>query len=98
MSLPTCIEVGPSARIEWMYPNIYADAPLSRLVISMNHVRVSADLVIEFDSKRDGFVIRMDCYDDDADEVIVTRENVEIAFCPAWPWQKEDEATGGDDG
>lgn len=85
------IDVSGDASICWSYPNIYARNPdtndplkLSRIVLSLEHVRAANSIAIEYDGARDGWVIRMDKtkFTDHCAETV--EEGVEVAFIPAW--------------
>jgi hypothetical protein len=89
--LPTNVEVGPDAIVTWMYPNIYKHdprtgqkTPLSQLRVGISHVRAADELIIEYDSERDGYVIRMDKTVDRGSYMDTVQEAVEVAFIPAW--------------
>jgi hypothetical protein len=75
------IEVKGSAEISWMYPNIYPESmPRDFLRIGLYHVRASNDIEIEYDSKRDGWIIFMTATVDSEG----TEQRREKAFIPAW--------------
>jgi hypothetical protein len=70
------------ADVEMCYPA--RDKPPLRVTIGIMDVRAANSIAIEYDFKRDGYVIRMDrtkCYGTGCD---VVEENVEVAFIPAW--------------
>ena len=84
-------ELHQNARIDWMYPEIYEGDQPSRLTIAMNSVRASNSLMIEYESKRDGWVIRADIVREDPSIpglMETTEEAVEVAFVSAWLEEK----------
>lgn len=80
------IEVRGSAKIDWMYPNIYGDSP-DVLRIALYHVRAANNIEIEYNSQRDGWVVYQQvttgfreiggCMDS-------VEKRKEVAFIPAW--------------
>ena len=79
------MDIRNSARIDWMYPNIYPDkGRLDSITINLMHVRASDAIQIEFDGDRNGYVIRMDKTARDECGFYPVEEKVEVAFIPAW--------------
>jgi hypothetical protein len=82
------IQVNQSAKINWSYPQIYDDDDDGRdqITIGMEHVRASDQITIEFNSERNGWVIKMDKtkYDDEWGMTHTVEEDCEVAFIPAW--------------
>jgi len=82
------IEIGidgeKTARVEWMYPNIYKDESLDYIEIGLYHVRAADDIRIEFDGERNGYVIRMDRTVEREGHCETIEEKQEVAFIPAW--------------
>jgi len=69
-------------RVELWYPR---ERKAQSVRVSLFDVRAADDLVISFSFARNGWVIRMDStHDDDSGIIKVVREEVEVAFVPAW--------------
>jgi len=78
------IELPGSAHIEWMYPNIYGDEKRDRISIGLCHVRAANDITIEYNAERDGWVIMMNETREVPGGAETVKEDVEVAFIPAW--------------
>lgn len=70
------------AHVEMCYPA--REGPATRVTIGITDVRAANQISIEFDFKRDGYVIRMDRTQDYGTGCDVVEENVGVAFVPAW--------------
>lgn len=74
------------AQVTMCYPS--REKP-TRVTVGIMDVRAANSIAIEYDFKRDGYVIRMDrtkCYGTGCD---VVEEDVEVAFVPAWLEESE---------
>jgi len=83
------IEADGDNLIFWNYPEIYGAAePVDRLRIALVHVRAAKDLIVSFDSDRDGWVVAVEKTFDDAFggscEGFDPPVFVEVAFVSAW--------------
>lgn len=58
--------------------------PSTQVCVGLVDVRAAGDVTIEFDFKRDGWVIRMDRVAEGDGWVNVLEEKAEVAFLPAW--------------
>jgi hypothetical protein len=77
--------------LEFVYPNIYPDAPLDRVSIGLTHVRAANTITVEYDGERDGWVIRMDRTVERDGCAETVAEACEVAFVPAWNETEADE-------
>jgi hypothetical protein len=75
-------DVCGNVTINWMYPEMFGDVhgeQRDRLTIALYSVRAAPDLVVEYDSKRDGWRLLVDRSEHG------TGKPVEVGFIPSWP-------------
>lgn len=76
---------GDNLRVDLEYPR---SNNIKSITVSLLDVRAADDLNISYDFDRDGWVIRRDIGywtgESLSQEWVVTEENAEIAFIPAW--------------
>lgn len=82
-------EIQKTGFVEWMYPGLHGGScgEGDTLTIRLMHVRAANDLVVRYDSERDGWSLLMDGCDPDAYPPQGIGEYPrprEVAFVPAW--------------
>lgn len=73
---------GDTIKVDLKYPR-GGERP-KQICIELWDVRAADSLLIEFDFKRNGWVIRMDKTKETLGMMEVVEEKVEVAFIPAW--------------
>jgi hypothetical protein len=72
-------------RVTLWYPGRRPDGTSTSAVrIELDHVRAADNIVVRYDFTRDGWVIYMDETRDRGGYMETVREDVEVAFVPAW--------------
>jgi len=74
-------------QVELWYPRVEGNA--DRIVVGLMDVRAASDITVTYDFDRDGWVILQDECTDKNGYLETVRENVEVAFIPAWRMEDE---------
>lgn len=75
-------------RVDLWYPRTDAEGSVQEIVVELTDVRAADALHITYDFDRDGYRIGMDQTRfeifEEGDRLTTLKENVEVAFIPAW--------------
>ena len=74
-----------STYLIWSYPQIYDHTDKSYIELSLEHTRAADSIRINYDSVRDGWVIKQaSIFEFDCDDKVCDQDWKEVAFIEAW--------------
>jgi len=74
-----------STYISWIYPEIYDPIDKSYIELSLIHTRAADSIRINYDSTRDGWVIKQaSVFEFNCDDKVCDQDWKEVAFIEAW--------------